>query len=56
LKRLGADANNASTWDDRTVYYMTGPASGLDTMAALEADRFMHLASSEDAFRTEALA
>jgi zinc protease len=55
LKRLGADAN-ASTWDDRTVYYMTGPASGFATMAALEADRFQHLEYTEPAFRTEALA
>ena len=55
LKRLGADAN-ASTWDDRTVYHMTGPAAGFDTMVALEADRFQNLKYSEEAFRTEALA
>ncbi len=55
LKRLGADAN-ASTWDDRTAYYMTGPSSGFETMVEIEADRFTNLKYSEDAFRTEALA
>ena len=55
LKRLGADAN-ASTSDDWTMYYMTGPASGFETMVDLEADRFKNLSYSEDAFRTEALA
>ncbi|MDQ3347920.1 MAG: insulinase family protein [Acidobacteriota bacterium] len=55
LKRMGADAN-ASTWDDRTVYYMTGPASGFETMVEIEADRFKHLKYMEPAFRTEALA
>ena len=55
LKQLGADAN-AYTSDDRTVYHMTGPASGFETMVEIEADRFQHLDYSEDAFRTEALA
>jgi zinc protease len=55
LKRMGADAN-ASTYDDRTVYYMTGPASGFETMVDIEADRFKNLKYTEDAFRTEALA
>lgn len=55
LKRMGVDAN-ASTWDDRTVYYMTGPASGLETMVEIEADRFLNLKYTEDVFRTEALA
>ena len=55
LKRLGVDAN-ASTSDDWTMYYMTGPASGFETMVDLEADRFKNLQYTEDAFRTEALA
>ena len=55
LKQLGADAN-AFTSDDRTVYHMTGPAGGFETMVEIEADRFQHLEYSEDAFRTEALA
>ena len=55
LKRIGADAN-ASTWDDRTVYYMTGPVTGLETMVEIEADRFKNLKYTEAAFRTEALA
>lgn len=55
IKRMGADAN-ASTYDDRTVYYMTGPANGFETMVDIEADRFKNLKYAEDAFRTEALA
>jgi zinc protease len=55
LKRLGADAN-ASTWDDRTVYYMTGPVAGLEKMVEIEADRFKNLNYTEAGFRTEALA
>ena len=55
IKRMGADAN-ASTYDDRTVYYMTGPSSGFETMVDIEADRFQNLKYAEDAFRTEALA
>jgi zinc protease len=55
LKRLGIDAN-ASTSDDWTMYYMTGPADGFETMVDLEADRFKNLSYTEDAFRTEALA
>ena len=55
LKRLGVDAN-ASTSDDWTRYYMTGPADGFETMVDLEADRFKNLSYTEDAFRTEALA
>lgn len=55
LKRMGADAN-AYTDDDKTVYHITGPATGFATMVELEADRFQNLKYSEDAFRTEALA
>ncbi len=55
LKRLGVDASG-STSDDWTMYYMTGPSTGLDTMVELEADRFKNLSYTEEAFRTEALA
>jgi zinc protease len=55
MKRLGVDSN-ASTSDDWTMYYMTGPARGFETMVDLEADRFKNLSYTEDAFRTEALA
>jgi zinc protease len=55
LKRMGADAN-ASTYDDRTVYHITGPVSGFDTMVEIEADRFKNLEYGESAFKTEALA
>ena len=53
LKGMGADSN-ANTSDDRTFYYIVGPASKLETMFDLEADRFMNLEYAEDAFRTEA--
>ena len=55
LKRIGVDASG-STSDDWTMYYMTGPSTGLDTMVELEADRFKNLSYTEGAFRTEALA
>jgi zinc protease len=53
LKAMGADSN-ATTNDDRTFYYIVGPAAKLETMFDLEADRFKNLEYAEDAFRTEA--
>jgi zinc protease len=53
LKAMGADSN-ANTSDDRTFYYIVGPAAKLETMFDLESDRFMNLDYAEDAFRTEA--
>ncbi|HEX9942017.1 MAG TPA: pitrilysin family protein [Thermoanaerobaculia bacterium] len=55
LKRMGADSN-ASTSSDQTIYHIVGPASALETMMDIEADRFKNLKYAEDAFRTEALA
>ena len=55
LKRAGADMN-AYTTDDYTNYHIDFTKADLDTVLALEADRFMHLAYGEDVFRTEALA
>lgn len=55
LKRMGADAN-AYTDDDKTVYHITGPSRGFETIVEIEADRFQNLKYTEDAFRTEALA
>ena len=55
LKRMGADSN-AFTTDDRTVYYIVGPAAELETMMDIESDRFQHLEYGEDVFRREALA
>lgn len=55
LKSMGADSN-AFTTDDFTLYHTVGPASRLDTIAEMEADRFENLKYTEDAFRTEALA
>ncbi len=53
LKVIGASAN-ANTSLDRTVYHMTGNAEMLDKMFEIEADRFMNLHYSEQAFKTEA--
>lgn len=53
LKAIGASAN-ANTSLDRTVYHMTGNALMLDKMFEIEADRFMNLKYSEQAFKTEA--
>ncbi len=55
MKRMGANSN-ASTWDDRTVYHIIGPARELETMMDLESDRFKNLKYDEEGFRTEALA
>jgi zinc protease len=55
LKRAGADTN-AYTTDDYTNYHIDFTKADLDTILALEADRFMNLSYGEDVFRTEALA
>ena len=53
LKGLGADAN-AFTSDDWTCYHITAAASSLETVMDLEADRFMNLTYSVEAFQKEA--
>jgi zinc protease len=55
LKLAGADTN-AYTTDDYTNYYIDFTKADLETILALEADRFMNLSYGEDVFRTEALA
>ncbi len=55
LQRMGA-SSNAYTDDDRTVYHTTLAVEDLGLLLAIEADRFLHLAYSEEDFRTEALA
>ncbi len=55
LKRAGADIN-AYTTDDYTNYHIDFTKADLETILALEADRFMNLSYGEDVFRTEALA
>ncbi len=55
IKRMGADTNGFTS-DDRTVYYIVGPSSELETMMDIESDRFINLTYEEDAFRREALA
>ncbi|MFT3706564.1 MAG: pitrilysin family protein [Archangium sp.] len=53
LGKLGY-AQNAFTNDDETVYYLTGPSNGLETLIDVESDRFMNLDYAEPAFQTEA--
>ncbi len=53
LKMTGASAN-ANTSLDRTIYHMTGNVDYLDTMFAIESDRFENLHYSEHDFKTEA--
>jgi zinc protease len=53
LKSLGA-ASNASTSQDRTLYFITGNASMLEKIFEIEGDRFQHLNYSEHDFKTEA--
>jgi zinc protease len=53
LKRLGADSN-AFTTDDWTAYHVVAASSALDTVMAIEADRFMNLKYTKEAFQKEA--
>jgi zinc protease len=55
INRMGA-ASNASTSDDFTVYHTTFSKEDLDTVLAMEADRFQHLKYAEPEFKTESLA
>lgn len=55
MKRMGSNFN-ASTSFDVTIYEVTGPASELETVMDMEADRFQNLKYAEKDFRTEALA
>lgn len=55
LKAAGA-ASNAYTTDDHTAYHTTFSKEDLETILAMEADRFQNLEYSRDVFRTEALA
>jgi zinc protease len=55
LSSHGVDDGGYTT-DDFTMYHFTGPASALPAILELEADRYMNLKYSEDAFRTEAKA
>ena len=55
LNRMGA-ASNASTSDDLTVYHTTFSKEDLETVLAMEADRFQHLKYAEAEFKTESLA
>jgi len=55
LRRIGA-INNATTTEDFTLYYTTFSKEDLETMLAMEADRFQNLRFTEPQFKTEALA
>ena len=55
MTRAGA-RQNAYTTDDYTNYHVTFAAEDLETVLALEADRFQNLAYSVEDFRTEARA
>jgi zinc protease len=52
LTRAGA-SDNASTWDDKTVYYDVFSKEDLDKVMQLQADAFQRLKYSEDAYKTE---
>ncbi|HUP22608.1 MAG TPA: pitrilysin family protein [Thermoanaerobaculia bacterium] len=45
---------NATTGNDRTVYYLVAASEHLSQIVDLEADRFQRLSYEESAFRTEA--
>ena len=55
LKRAGAEAN-ATTYDDKTIYYETFSKEDLDQVMQLEADRFQRLKYGQDVYKTESLA
>jgi zinc protease len=55
MTRAGA-RSNAYTTDDYTNYHTTFAKEDLETILALEADRFQNLAYSEAAFKTESRA
>ncbi|MBX3274270.1 MAG: insulinase family protein [Sandaracinaceae bacterium] len=52
IQSFGAD-NNAYTTQDVTVYTITAPASALERIVEIEADRFQHLSYTDAAYRTE---
>jgi zinc protease len=55
LKRAGAEAN-ATTYDDKTIYYATFSKEDLDQVMQLEADRFQRLKYGPDVYKTESRA
>jgi len=55
LNRIGA-ASNASTYNDKTIYYTTFSKEDLETVLSMEADRFQNLKYAEPEFKTESLA
>lgn len=53
VTRMGATAN-AFTSDDLTAYHLGFAAADLDTVMAIESDRFQNLSYAESEFKTEA--
>jgi zinc protease len=53
LKRAGAESN-ATTYDDKTIFYETFSKEDLDQVMQLEADRFERLKYPPELFKTEA--
>src|SRR2546423_15672736 len=53
MSKAGA-RDNASTGNDRTMYYSTFAKEHLDQVVSVYADMFQHLAYSEADFKTEA--
>ncbi|MBX3248187.1 MAG: insulinase family protein [Myxococcales bacterium] len=52
VQAVGAD-NNAYTTRDFTLYTLTAPATALESLVEIEAERFQRLSYDEDVFRTE---
>jgi zinc protease len=55
INRIGA-ASNASTYNDKTIYFTTFSKEDLDSVLSMEADRFQNLKFAEPEFKTESLA
>jgi zinc protease len=55
MMEMGADTN-ASTYDDKTVYYLHFPSRYLEKVIELQADKFMNTSYSKEDFQTEAKA
>jgi len=53
VTEMGA-GTNASTWEDRTIYYLDIAGEDLETAMDLESDRFLSLDYPEEDFKTEA--
>jgi zinc protease len=55
IQEMGADTN-ASTFDDKTIYFLHFPTRYLEKVIELQADKFMNTTYSKEDFQTEAKA